>query len=404
MAQLKPFDPNATDFILDPYPTFAAMHNADESVFWHEASGLWFVVKHADLNALMKDRRLGRQITHIMSPAELGWPPRNPDYAAFYALGDHSLFDKEPPDHTRIKSLVHKVFTPRRVESLRGQIETITHDLLDAVIDQGTMDLLEDYAVPLPVMVIAELLGIPAAMRPKLRPWSADIVKMYELNPSPQSAQEAVQAAQEFSDFLRELARERRQHPSDDLISALALVEDGGATLTEDELVSTCILLLNAGHEATVNGFGNGMLALLKNPDQLARLQNDLSRIDSAVEEMLRYDSPSQLFRRWVLEDMDYKGHQFKLGQEVAFLFGAANRDPSVFAQPDQFDITRNPNPHITFGVGIHYCLGAPLGRLEMQISLRTLLERCPNIQLATEPQFKESFVLRGLEALPVKF
>ena len=209
---------------------------------------------------------------------------------------------------------------------------------------------------------------------------------------------------QEFSDFLRELSRERRQHPTDDLISALALVEDGGVTLTEDELVSTCILLLNAGHEATVNSFGNGMLALLKHSDQLAMLRENMDLVDSAVEEMLRYDSPSQLFRRWVLEDMDYKGYSFKLGQEVAFLFGAANRDPAVFAKPDEFDITRHPNPHIAFGVGIHYCLGAPLGRLELQISLRALLERFPNIELATEPQFKESFVLRGLESLPVQF
>ncbi len=403
MTELSYFDPTATDFVLNPYPIFTALHES-APIFWHEESGMWFVVKHEDLATLLKDRRLGRQITHILSPEELGWPPRNPDYAAFYALGDHSMFDKEPPDHTRIKGLVHKVFTPRRVESLRGQIETISHDLIDDVIQQGEMDLLEDDAVPMPVMVIAELLGIPMDMRAKLRPWSADIVKMYELNPSPERAQEAVTAAHEFSDFLRELARERRENPSEDLISALALVEDGGATLTEDELVSTCILLLNAGHEATVNGFGNGMLGLLKNPDQLDLLRRDMSLIPSAVEEMLRFDSPSQLFRRWVLEDMDYKGHQFKVGQEVAFLFGAANRDPQVFVHPNQFDITRNPNPHITFGVGIHYCLGAPLGRLELQISLRTLLERLPHFELAHEPQFKESFVLRGLESLPIKF
>ncbi|RMF80422.1 MAG: cytochrome P450 [Chloroflexi bacterium] len=397
------FDPNDAAFMRNPYPVLNALRE-EAPIFWHEATGMWFVSRYDDLYTLLRDRRLGRQITHIMPREALGLPPRNPDYAPFYMLSDNSMFDKEPPDHTRIKNLVHKVFTPRRVESLRGQIQQIADDLLDAVESRGEMDLLEDYAVPLPVMVIAALLGVPEADRHKLRPWSADIVRMFELNHTEETAQQAVRAAQEFTDYLRALSRQRRDDPRDDLISALAAVEDDGDTLSEDELIATCVLLLNAGHEATVNGFGNGMLALLNHPEQLERLKTHPELLRTTVEEMLRYDAPLQLFRRWVLEDMTYRGHDFKLGQEIAFLFGAANRDPETFTQPNTFDIARDPNPHITFGVGIHYCLGAPLARMELNISFATLLRRLPHLELIEEPRFKPSFVLRGLEAFHVCF
>jgi cytochrome P450 len=392
------FNPSQLDFILNPYPTFEKVHQ-EEPIFWHD--GMWFVTRHQDLTTLLRDRRLGRQITHIVDPAEVGIPPRNPDYEAFYMLSDNSMFDKEPPDHTRIKNLVHKVFTPRRVEQLREQITSICHNLIHDM--DGEFDLLADYAVPLPVMVIAELLGIPEADRGKLRPWSAAIVRMYELNPDEETARNAVQAATEFTEYLRTLSRQRRIEAQDDLISGLAAVEDGGETLTEDELIATCILLLNAGHEATVNALGNGMLALLRHPDQYSTLKSNLGLVPSAVEEMLRYDSPLQLFRRWVLEDFEYHSVRFKLGQEIAFLFGAANRDPAVFANPNTFNIVRNPNPHITFSVGIHYCLGAPLARLELQIALHTLMKRFSHLEIVEDPEFHPAFVIRGLKSLKLR-
>jgi cytochrome P450 len=314
------------------------------------------------------------------------------------------MFDKEPPDHTRLRLLVHKVFTPRRVENLRGQIQAITDELIDQAQPKEQMDLLEDFAVPLPVSVIAELLGVPEADRHRLRPWSRDIVAMYELNHTPEQADRAIGAAIEFSDYLRQLARERKHDPHDDLISALASVEEAGDMLTEDELISTCVLLLNAGHEATVNVIGNGMWAMFQNPDQFQLLQQQPEFVKTAVEEMMRYDTPLQLFRRWVLEDMDYKGFPFKQGQEVALLFGAANRDPQQFADPARFDITRQDNPHISFSLGIHYCLGAPLARLELQIAIETLMRRLPNLRLEAEPEYRDGYVIRGLKNLLVQF
>ncbi len=402
MDPISQFDPADPDFIRDPYPTMDRLRETTP-VFWHPPTGMWWVASYRDLVTLLRDRRLGRQIEHVVSREALGLPARDPDLGPFYALSDHSMFDKEPPEHTRLKNLVHKVFTPRRVRSLREEIRQLANQLLDAVAGQETFDLLADFAEPLPVEVIAALLGVPAPDRHLLRPWSASIVQMFELDPSPETATAAVQASGEFTDYLRDLAHARRANPQDDLISALALVEDQGDTLSEEELIATCVLLLNAGHEATVNGFGNGMRAFFLHPDQFQRLKAHRNLIPTAVEEMLRWDTPSQLFRRWVLEDMEYNSHPFKLGQEVAFLFGAANRDPAVFENPQVFDIGRVPNPHISFGMGIHFCLGAPLARLEMAIALETLLTRYVDLQLVEEPVFKPGFVLRGLEALHVK-
>jgi cytochrome P450 len=398
------FDPAAADFIRNPYPVYDHLR-ATTPVFWHAESRMWFFTTHADVEYLLRDRRLGRSILHVLAREALGWPPERDDLKPFTRLGANSMFDKEPPEHTRLKALVHKVFTPRRVEQLRGQVQAITDALLDAVQSAGRMDLLADFATPLPVTVIAELLGVPEADRHHLRPWSQAIVAMYELDHTPEQERQAVQAAQEFADYLRVLARKRRADPRDDLITALALVEEQDDRLTEDELISTCVLLLNAGHEATVNVIGNGMLALLHHPDQLARLRENPQWVKTAVEEMLRYDTPLQLFRRWVLEDMTYNGVELRQGTEIALLFGAANRDPAVFSDPHDFDITRQPNPHIAFGGGVHYCLGAPLARLELQIAMATLLRRCPHLQIdGPEPEFRPAYVIRGLTAFPVTF
>jgi cytochrome P450 len=393
------FNPDDPAFLQNPYPTYKTLL-AESPTFQH--GGRWCFTRHADVDGILRDRRFGRSILHLMSREELELPMPNPAYEPFTKLGQHSMFDKEPPEHTRLRSLVHKAFTPKRIRDLQPRIEAIANALLDQVADRGAMDLLADFAAPLPVTVIAELLGIPAADREKLRPWSNAIVKMYELNHTPEQAAAALQASQEFADYLIALARQRRADPRDDLMTALALVEEAGDILTEDELVSTCVLLLNAGHEATVNALGNGWRALFHNPAQLEQLRANHALLPAAIEELMRYDSPLQLFRRWVLEDLNYDSIALKKGTEVALMFGAANHDPAVFADPENLDLTRSPNPHISFGGGVHYCLGAPLARMELHIANQALLTRFPNMTPAADPEFHPAYVIRGLKALEV--
>lgn len=395
------FDPFSTEFQANPYPTYARLRQ-DAPVFWHAPTHLWYFSLYEDVSALLRDRRLGRSMRHLRpEPA----PP--PHLAPFQRLSDFSMFDMEPPDHTRLRRLVSAVFTPRRVEALRPQVESAAEGLLDQALAKGTFDLLEDFAVPLPVMVIADLLGVPEADRPRLRPWSNAIVAMYELEHTPAQETAAIQAATEFWEYLAWLAAERRRKPQEDLVSALAAVTDAetGAQLSESELIATCILLLNAGHEATVNGLGNGMLALFHHPAQLERLQGDPTPalIRTAVDEMLRFDTPVQLFKRWVLEDLEYKGQLFKQGELIALFFGSANRDPAQFESPDELQIDRRDNPHISFGAGIHFCLGAPLARLELNVALGSLFQRGRRLRLVEEPTWRQSFVIRGLESLLVR-
>ena len=398
-ALFKPRDPA---FLQNPYPTYQKLL-AQQPVFFDEDSGFWFFARHSDVDAILRDRRFGRSILHVMEREELGWPEPNPDYAPFAKLGEHSMFSKEPPEHTRLRGLVHKAFTPRRIREMQSSIEAITAELLDVAEAKGEMDVLADFAVPLPVTVIAALLGIPESDRALLRPWSNAIVKLYELDHTPEQARAAISAAEEFDAYLKQLARQRRAAPQDDLITALALVEEAGDQLSEDELVSTCVLLLNAGHEATVNVVGNGLWALFRHPDQLAALREEPDALlPAAVEELMRYDSPLQLFRRWVLEDLVYAGVELKRGAEVALLFGAANHDPAVFEAPESLDIRRSVNPHISLGGGVHYCLGAPLARMELQTAFHALLTRFPKMQLQQTPQFHPSYVIRGLESLRV--
>jgi cytochrome P450 len=247
------------------------------------------------------------------------------------------------------------------------------------------------------------MLGVPAADHHLLRPWSADICKMYELSPSPASQRDAVRASTEFSEYLRVLARERGRDGGEDLISRLAQVVDEGETLTEDELVGTCVLLLNAGHEATVNSTLIGWWSLFRHPERLKELREDRSLLPTAVEELLRFDTPLQMFERWVLEPIEVRGVRIPQGAELGLLFGSANRDPAAFDRPDELDLAREPNPHLTFGAGIHFCLGAPLGRQELQVSFSTLMDRFPNLELVEEPTWKANYVIRGLEGLLVR-
>ena len=394
------FAPTDLDFIADPYPVYAELR-AEEPVRYDEATDHWLISRYEDVNALLRDRRFGRTYRHLAGHAEMGHPDPPEWHAPFWDLINAGILDMEPPNHTRVRRLVSKAFTPRFVEGLRPRVQAIMDDLVDAVADAGEFDLLQ-VAEPLPVTVIAEMLGVPETDRQHLRPWSADICKMYELNPSVDTQRDAVRASNEFSAYLRELARERRREPGDDLISQLTLVVDEGERLTEDELVGTCVLLLNAGHEATVNSTLLGWWSLFRNPDRLKELRADRSLLPNAIEELLRFDTPLQMFERWVLEPFEIHGARIPRGAELGLLFGSANRDPSVFDRPDELDLSREPNPHLSFGAGIHFCLGAPLGRQELQVSFATLMDRFPNLELADEPRWKPNYVIRGLEGLRV--
>ncbi|WP_406862229.1 cytochrome P450 [Streptomyces sp. HUAS MG47] len=400
------FAPHSPAFVADPYPAYAQLR-ARGRAHWYAPSQQWLIPHYADVSALLRDRRLGRTYRHRFSHEEFGRTAPPAAHEPFHTLNDHGLLDLEGADHTRIRRLVSKAFTPRTVENLVPTVRRLAAGLVGGLVARGGGDLLADVAEPLPVAVIAELLGIPEEdeERARLRPWSADICGMFELNPSEETARRAVRASLEFSDYLRELITRRRTDPGGDLISALIHAHDEGERLTEQEMISTCVLLLNAGHEATVNTTVNGWWTLLRHPDQLAALRADPDGLlSTAVEELLRYDTSLQMFERWVLDDIEVGGLLIPRGSEVALLFGSANRDPARFGTTaDELDLARSDNPHITFGAGIHYCLGAPLARVELTSLFTELLHQAPTLRLAAEPQWKEGYVIRGVEKLPVE-
>jgi cytochrome P450 len=396
------FEPWSPQFVADPYPAFAELRERGR-VHWFEPTRQWLVPHHADVSALLRDRRLGRTYLHRFTHEEFGRTPPPAAHEPFHRLNDHGLLDLEAPNHTRIRRLVTKAFTPRTVQALEPVVQRLAAGLVADFRKAGGGDLLAEVAEPLPVAVIAEMLGIPKSDRPLLRPWSADICGMYELNPSQETAARAVRASTEFSAYLRELIAVRRERPGDDLVSALIAAHDEGDRLSEQEMISTCVLLLNAGHEATVNTTANGWWTLFRHPGQLAALRADHSLLSTAVEELMRYDTPLQLFERWVLDDIEIGGVVVPRGSELALLFGSANRDGTRFDRPDTLDLARADNPHVSFGAGIHYCLGAPLARIELAASFGELLRRCPDMRLAAEPRWKGGFVIRGLEELLVE-
>lgn len=396
------FDPWDPAFVADPYPAYEELR-ARGRVHHYEPTNQWLVPHHADVSALLRDRRLGRTYRHRFTHEDFGRTAPPPEQEPFHVLNDHGMLDLEPPDHTRIRRLVSKAFTPRTVERLKPYVEGLAGELVGRLVEAGGGDLLTDVAEPLPVAVIAEMLGIPESDRAPLRPWSADICGMYELNPSEEAAARAVRASEEFTGYLRVLIEARRAEPADDLISGLIAAHDEGDRLTEQEMISTCVLLLNAGHEATVNSTVTGWWNLFRHPAQLADLRADHTLVPSAVEELLRYDTPLQLFERWVLDDIEIDGTTVPRGAEIALLFGSANRDAAVFAAPDALDLSRAENPHISFSAGIHYCIGAPLARIELAASMNALLTRAPRLRLAEEPVRKPGFVIRGLEGLKVE-
>ena len=384
-------------FVADPYPALKQLRSAPGPV-WHEGMQMFLAARHSDANDVFRNKSLGRIFKE-----------KTPDFEweIFNWLHADSILDSEPPKHTRLRSLVAKAFNRQKIEGMRPAVSRITEQLLDAIDDKlkdgTTFDLIADYAEPLPVKIIADLLGFPDSEEHLLRPWSQAIVKMYEVNPSVQYQTEAKQAAAEFAQYVRDLAESRKKNPGQDLISDLASVEENGEKLNMQELVATCILLLNAGHEASVNAFGNGMVAALQRPDQVKLLRETPREItNTALEEFMRFDAPLHLFERTATADTEVGGVQILEGQKIAALIGSANRDETVFSAPETMDLTRDPNPHIGFGAGIHFCLGAPLARLEMSVSLPALWEKYPTMHLAAEPIRRPTFVLRGYESVAI--
>jgi cytochrome P450 len=388
-------DPRDADFVNDPYRAYRELRTA-VPVFKWEQYGYWCFARHADVAALLRDRRFGRQILHVMSREELGWAETPERLKPFYDFEQHSLLETEPPVHTRLRGLVNRAFLSRSVERLRPRIAGLAHELIDGFARRHETDLLASFATPIPIFIIAELLGVPAELGPQLLEWSHDMVAMYQARRDKAVERKAVAASVAFSDFMRAYVRERRSRPGDDLLSHLIAAEMQGNSLSEDELITTAILLLNAGHEATVHAIGNGVKTLLE-----AR-QAGPGLGEGHIEELLRFDAPLHLFTRYALEDVNYDGLRLKKGETVGLLLGAANRDQERFAAPDEFDPARTPNPHVSFGAGIHFCVGAPLARLELNVALPILFARLPGLRLADAPRYRDSYHFHGLESLRV--
>jgi unspecific monooxygenase len=386
---MAPFDPGDPDFLADPYPTFAALR-AEDPVHEHPLLGMPVAVSHAACSEVLRGRDLGR----IWADAEPA-----AEFPAFNLLHRNSLLEREGPPHDRLRRLVAGAFnrghTARLEPRVRALADRLVAELGERVRADGAADLMDGVAAVLPVEVIADLLDVPEPERSALRGWSNAIVTMYEPDPGRVRRAEAERAAAEFAEALRGLAAHRRAHPGDDLITDL--VE---ADLDADELVGTAALLLMAGHEATVNVIGNGVLALLRHPEQWRRLVADPGLDATAVEELIRYDPPLQLFERTAVADTVVAGHPVPAGTKIAALLGAAARDPAVFTRPDDLDVGRRPNAHLGFGAGVHYCLGAPLARVEVAATLDALRRRLPHVRLAAEPPRRPDFVMRGLREL----
>ncbi|MEM7464049.1 MAG: cytochrome P450 [Pseudomonadota bacterium] len=396
----RPDDP---EFFNDPYPFYQAMRNLGPAVYWEEYDKVAFC-DYRVVNAILRDRRFGREITHVMSREGAGLDPIPDHLASFYEFEARSMLEREPPAHTRLRNLVNRAFVSRNIESMRMRIETLAHALIDAFEEKGQIDLLPAYAEKIPVVVICELLGVPVSMSDQLLEWSHRMVAMYHFNRTRETEDRAIEAMNAFCAFISEYAMERSKSPRDDLISSLIAASETGDTLTHDELVNICILLLNAGHEATVHALGNAIKALIEYGVDVPSLLADRRSENTVVDELLRFDPPLHLFSRYVLEDLEFDGIDLRKGQSVALLLGAANHDPKRYSNPDRLDFVRGGTGHLAFGAGIHFCLGAPLARLEMAVALRVLFERLPKMKLSEPPEYRNQFHFHGLEKLQVSW
>jgi len=386
---MERFTQSPTDpaFVQDPYPFYDRARDAGDLIWW-EDYGAICAVSHRAVATCLKDKRMGREV-----PTEFARPV--PDHLApFYAVEAHSMLELNPPRHTRLRGLVLRAFTSRRIAELEPEISALCHKLIDAFPDHE-FDLLDAYARTVPVIIIARLLGVPEDRSDDLLAWSNAMVAMYMSGRSRAVEDRAIAATESFVAFMRAYVEQKRKTPADDLISHLIAATEDGEKLSTDELITTCILLLNAGHEATVHTLGNTVKTLL---------ERDIRRADAAiVEEALRFDPPLHMFDRFVIEDCELFGHAFKRGDTVKCLLGAANRDPAAYPTPHTFDPARAGPVNMAFGGGIHFCVGAPLARLELRVGLQVLFERCPNLTLAASPHYGDTYHFHGLRHLRVR-
>ena len=393
-------------FFADPYAVYHRLR-AEDPVHWCEPWNCWIISRYDDVTAgLRQDGRrfsVVGQFGSYLNALPEAVRPRFQPLKQHFSIG---LLHSDPPDHTRLRGLINQAFTPRVVERMRGRIEATVNALLDAVQDRGRLDVIRDFAFHLPAIITAEVVGMPPEDRHQFKAWSDDIASFSASNRmTVEVAERAQRSVLAVRAYLSEIAARRRVQPRDDLISRLVETEDGKERPSEGELLSTCVTFMVGGHETTTALIGSGLLALLRNPDQLDRLRGEPTAAKSAVEEFLRYESPNQRIIRLVKEDFELEGRQIRRGQRVMFLLGAANRDPAQFPYPDRLDVRREPNRHIAFGLGPHFCIGAPLARLEAEVAFSALLRRFPHMRLAADaPEWLPSYQLRLLKSLPVEF
>lgn len=383
--------PTEPAFVQNPYPAYA-LACANSPVQHWPAYGMKAVFSHGLVAKILKDRRFGRE---PLEPIDFA-----PHLAPFYAIEAHSMLELEPPRHTRLRGLVLRAFTSRRIKELGPEIEVLCDELIAKMPKDTPFDLIENYATPIPVIVICRLLGVPEDMADQLLIWSNDMVAMYQARRDRAIEDKAAQASQEFSDFIRSYAEQKRAKPADDLITQLLSAEEDGEKLSMEELITTCILLLNAGHEATVHTLGNGIKTLIETQTPHTAFSD--ANIDQTVEEVLRFDPPLHIFTRFCYEDMEIDGHPFARGDEVALMLAAANRDPATWPDPNSFDPNRKIQTNTSFGGGLHFCVGAPLARLELRIGLQKLFHHAPNLKITEPPKYANLYHFHGLERLMV--
>lgn len=389
-------------FYQNPNPVYAALHAHCPTFYWEEQKQ-WFFAGYEQVNAVLRDRRFGRQILHVASREELGLPEPEGHVCHFAKAEEHSLLELEPPEHTRLRTLVNRAFFSRQVEKMTPEIAELANALIDRFEKDGETELLSSFAEIIPVTMIARMIGIPEEMGPKLLEWSHAYVRMYMFGRTREDEDAADRAAKEFADYVKSVIAERRAKPADDLLTHMIHTEHKGQLLTEDELVSTTIVLLNAGHEATVHQIGSSVRTILKSGLDPEVLFRDEAATARTVEECLRISAPVHVFQRWVLEPVVIDGVALKRGDKVSVILAAANLDPKKFTEPLVFNPERDEAPHLSFGAGIHFCIGAPLARLELNIALPILFKRLKGMRLKGEPVVKDVYHFHGLERLEVE-